>query len=726
MKYDYTEKLYKLFIKGVYDGADLSSVFARERSFGVKKSEVEFALLSLLNSGRIEKKGNSYFLNEKAKKPISEKTFAAEHITGVLRTNERGFGFITVSGDKDYYVASSDLGDALNGDKVEAIAVAGRGTNDSARIIKVLERGKTSLVGVYFTEGALSYVRPDDKNYLCDIFIPDGHKSGAEIGDKVFVTITRFVKMRCPEGKIECVIGKPFLSSTEETAIILEHGLNKDFSESALDEARQIGQKVDDNALIGRLNLEKELIFTIDGDTAKDFDDAVSLEVLPSGNYLLGVHIADVSEYVKQGDAIDIAANERATSVYFPDRVIPMLPFELSDGICSLVEGEIRLTLSVFCEIDASGEVLSSDFKKSFIRSKKRLTYALVDRLFSGDEKVKKELGVIADKLFLMKDLSKLLKIKRRQKGYIDLDIKDSDITIDNGKINVALHTPTAATELIEQFMITANEAVAGHLFYQELPCIYRVHEPPMSEKLQALREFTAALGVKFSPKRDECYPKDIQKLLAGVSGKPCAAVVNKTVLRSLSKAKYSTLNSGHFGLASKCYCHFTSPIRRYPDLNVHRALKDLIDGKIYQKIDLYEDFFASAADISSQKERNAEDAERAVDDLYKAKYLEDRIGEDFKGIISGVTASSVFVCLENGCEVFCPMELLPAGKYEFDRTAISLTSGRFAFTIGKTVGVKIVGVDLGERKVHAAFTDLDNVRRKNRANGVAKKEKRW
>lgn len=708
MKFDYSEKLYKLFLRGVYDGADYAAVWARERTFGVKSRELRSALTELKVQGKIELKCGRYFVNPRLKAEF-EKQEAEKlvKLVGVIRTNERGFGFLTVEGDKDYFISPENLGDALNGDTVEAYPVSGRGTNDSARVLKVLSRGKTALVGVFFREGAYSYVRPDDKGYLSDIFIPDKCVGEAKVGDKVYLSITDFPKRRCPEGKIESVIGRQFTLDTEEKAIILNYGLDKDFTPEASSEAAAIKQEIADNEVIGRLNLENELIFTIDGDTAKDFDDAVSLGRTEDGNYRLGVHIADVSAYVTMDSPLDKCAFERSTSVYFPDRVIPMLPFELSNGIYSLNEGVRRFTLSVFCEIDDGGKILKTDFYKSVIRSKKRLTYRKVDALFDGDETVKDEYKEVAESLFEMRELAQILKKRRSEQGYIDLDVKESDITIDGDKITVQTHKATEATQLIEQFMITANEAVASFLFYQKLPCVYRIHEKPLKEKLEFLREFTAALGIKFILRRDECYPKDFQKLLSMVGDKDCAAVVNKTVLRSLQKAKYSTENLGHFGLASKCYCHFTSPIRRYPDLLVHRALKAALDGSIMELIDLYEDFFQKAAYNSSQKERNAEDAERAVDDLYKAKYLEDHVGEEFRGVISGVKDSGVFVEFENGCEVFCPIETFPAGAYDYDRDSFTLESRRYGFTIGKPVGVAILGVDLSERKAQAVLTDI-------------------
>ncbi|MBO7369370.1 MAG: ribonuclease R [Clostridia bacterium] len=708
-------KIYENFISGLYEGKGFGSILRRERAFGVSAAQLKAALILLEDKGKIYYANGKYY-QKRPNKPVIEEN--PIKLIGKIRTNERGFGFLCVEGDKDYFVAPENLGDCLNGDTVEGVTVRGRGTNDSARVVKVIKRGFTSLVGTYFTEGAFSYVRPDDKGYLCDIFIIYDQTGGAEVGDKVYIEIERFPKNRCPEGKVISIIGKSFLLETEEEALVYKFNLHKDFSPESKAAAASIKKEIADNEVIDRLNLENEIIFTIDGDTAKDFDDAVSLKTNESGNYILGVHIADVSAYVTERSALDNDAFERGTSTYFPDRVIPMLPFELSNGICSLVEGERRLTVSVFCEIDGSGNVLDAQFFKSYIKSKKRLTYREVDRLFEGDKEVEERLSTVKDTLFKMKDLAKILENRRAVEGYINLDVKEADLNITNGSVQIGIHEATAATKLIEQFMITANEAVASFLFYQELPCVYRIHETPSAEKLKILQDFVDALGIKFFFRRDGVRPKDFQKLLSAVEGKPYSSVVNKVVLRSMQKAKYSPQNEGHFGLASKCYCHFTSPIRRYPDLLVHRALKAALDGEIMQKIDLYEDFFVSAAERSSERERNSEEAERAVDDLFKAKYLEDRIGEEAEGVISGVKESGVFVELDNTCEGFVPIELFPRGSYSFEKDKFSLKSSKFDFSIGKKVSVFIDGVDLGERKAQFSFADLGECRIKsNRKN---------
>ncbi len=704
MSSNFREKLFQNFKSGLYDGKPFGVILRREAGFGVSPKDLEKGLSLLIDSKKIFFKEGKYYLAHKDFKVLADKNLEEKTIQGVLRCNEKGFAFITTDDGEDYFVSAQNLGQALHGDTVQAVLVWGRGTNDSARIVKILKRGITTLVGTFFHDNGSSYVRPDEKSYLCDIFIPDRFVFGASDGDKVFVEITEFPNKRCPIGKIVSVIGRQYELGVEENSIIYSLKLNRVFDEKVMQKVRSISQEVGDNEVIGRLNLENEQIFTIDGDTAKDFDDAVSIKKDENGHYHLGVHIADVSNYVSFKGEIDKEAFERGTSVYFPDRVIPMLPFELSNGICSLNEGVRRLTLSVFMEIDQNGEVVDTKFSESFIKSVHRMTYKNVDKILEGDETLSKEYSDILDSIFIMDELREVLENARNDRGYINLSIKEAEIAFEGDKFNIELKKPTRSTRLIEQFMVLANEAVANYLFYQSLPCIYRVHEKISPEKLDTLKKFLYALGVKFITKRDECYPKDIQKLLKSVENSPYFAVINRTVLRSMQKAKYSTENLGHFGLASKCYCHFTSPIRRYPDLCVHRVLKASLNGRIWELIDLYEDFCQIAADNSSKCEKIAEDAERAVDDLYKAKYLQDKIGEVHTGVISGVVSTGFFVELENTCEGFVPLELLPRGRYSYDRDNFTLSSSSRTFKLGQKVKIVIVGVDLTSRRVDFAL----------------------
>ncbi|MBO4573669.1 MAG: ribonuclease R [Clostridia bacterium] len=712
-------KLLSLFKDGTLYGKSFSAVLNYFAKSGVGRNIVSEMTDELVLKGELIKKDGRFYPADMPKGAFPEKPVRFEMKTGAFRCNEKGFGFVTVEGDKDYYIRAENMGQALNGDTVEIRLLGGK-FGDLAEIVKVVERGATKITGTVFSEGGLIYVRPDDKAYFADIFIDTRSKSGAEageeshfktafdaIGKKVLVEITSFPKNRCPEGKISKVIGNRFELETEETSLVLLKGVETEFSEDVLKESSAAAHSVDDRDLEKRRDLRGDIVFTIDGESAKDFDDAVSLKI-EGDKYVLGVHIADVSHYVKENGALDKSAFARGTSVYLPDKVIPMLPFELSNGICSLNQGVDRLTVSVVVTIDKEGNVSDTEIFKSVIKSRYRLTYTLVDKLLEGDEKLGNEYNDIADIIQKMNGLRCLLERRRKKAGYIDLDVKESDIFLENGNILVSAHRSTPATRLIEQFMITANEAVASYLYYQNLPCVYRIHEKPTQEKTEQLKSFLKVLGMNVSWRKDGCHPKDIRKLLKDCEGKDYFAVVNKTVLRSMQKAKYSAINLGHFGLASDCYCHFTSPIRRYPDLLVHRALKRTLDGQITSFIDLYEDFFIKAAENSSKTERVAEDLERAVDDLYKTQFMSDKVGNEYDGIVSSVVSSGFFVELENTCEGFVPIELLPAGTYTFDKENMCLSTYRRTYKVGDRVKICVVSADIASRKVDFCLAKND------------------
>ncbi len=701
-------RIVKKFKSGEYK--DLTFIEIAKKEGLVTDDELKFlrAKLSYLCKDNILylSKGK-YNLSKRELFKDPKKVSDAEIVVGELRTNPRGFGFL-VTEQGDYFIAPENLGYALNGDICECAVLYGKsGKRDAAIVLKVREHTITKLAGVYFTEGAFSYLRPDDSHYLCDIQLTDLGGFRLEKGDKVFVEITDFPKRNCPQGKIIAHLGKSFELKAEENSIIYSCGFYEEFPENARYQATHINQKVGDNQLIDRLNLENELVFTIDGDTARDFDDAVSLSILDNGDYYLGVHIADVSEYVTHKSPLDNSAYMRGTSAYFPDRVIPMLPFELSNGICSLVEGERRLTVSVFAQIDGTGKVVDSKICESYIRSSKRMTYNNVQKIIDGDSWALQEFEKIVPTVLKMNELKNILEQRRAQEGYIDLAVKEGDVYFDGDKIEVTLHKSTDATRLIEQFMILANEIVAEYLFYLSLPAVYRVHEKPDKSKTETFKDFLRVLGVNVQWRRDELYPLDYQRLLKSLQGTPKFAVVNKAMLRSMQKAFYSTENLGHFGLASKCYCHFTSPIRRYPDLLVHRALKASIKGDMGALIDIYADFFKLAAVQSSKRERLADEAERAVNDLYKVKYLEAFIGEEFKGIINGVNQHGLYVELENTCEGFIPLELLPGGAFEYDEKSYSLKTKKHTYKMGDEMEIVIVGCDIAERKAFFAPANL-------------------
>lgn len=633
---------------------------------------------------------------EKLKNPSERKK--AQTVIGVIRANERGFGFL-ITDNGDYYLSQENMGYALHGDRCECAVIDGNGgKRDAAIVLKVLEHTITRLAGVYFTEGAFSYLRPDEQRYLSDILLTDLNGFTPAMGDKIFVEITSFPKKACPQGRIVALLGRQFELAAEENAILYNCGFYEGFPETVKTAASKIEATVADNRLIDRLNLTDKLIFTIDGDDAKDFDDAVSLEFDEVGNYILGVHIADVSEYVTNKSDIDKEAYKRGTSAYFPDKVVPMLPFELSNGICSLSENNLRLTVSVFATIDKEGNVIDRSFHESYIKSAYRLTYDKVQRILDGDKDLLESYKNVAETLNNMLELKNVLEKKRSKDGYIDLSVKEGDVFFDGKQITVGLHKATDATRIIEQFMITANELVAEYLFYSSLPCVYRIHEKPDKEKTAAFKNFLKALGINVTWRRDELFPSDYQRILENLKDTSKFAVVNRAMLRSMKKAVYSSENVGHFGLASKCYCHFTSPIRRYPDLVVHRILKAVLRGEVGSIIDLYGDFLYEVAQKCTQNERRADEAERAIDDLYKVKYLENYIDCEFSGVISGVTQHGLFVELENTCEGFIPIELL-AGNFDYDETTFSLISKKRAYRLGDKIDIVVVGVDIGERK---------------------------
>ena len=488
---------------------------------------------------------------------------------------------------------------------------------------------------------------------------------------------------------------------SEELSIIKSYGYDENFNKNVLGEVSSIEQKVSDNELIGRLNFSDRLIVTIDGEDSRDFDDAVEVWKNEAGNYMLGVHIADVSEYVKRGSALDKEALRRSTSVYFPDRVIPMLPKELSNGICSLNEGVLRLTLSCIMEINQSGDVVDKQIVKSVIKSHKRMTYTEVQGIIDGDEKYLGKYPEITPMILLMRELQLILTKRRDKRGSVDLDVGESHIYLDEkGEIVVEPRKSAEAYKIIEEFMVAANECIAEYAFYLDVPFVYRVHGKPLPEKARAFASFVSNLGFIVKWKPEEVRPGDFAALLDKIEGDPVYPVVNKIMLRCMQKAKYSPENEGHFGLSSKCYCHFTSPIRRYPDLVVHRVVKLIIDGRIGEIIDLYGDFVGEASQKSSENERKADEAERAVDDLYKAYYMRGHIGEEYDAVISGVTQYGIYSELDNTVEGFTGVGDLPRGNYVYDEKTYSLISGKRRFSLGDRVRVGVVGVDEAMKRV--------------------------
>lgn len=620
-------------------------------------------------------------------------------IEGVIQGNERGYGFLMPTNPdlEDFFIPHGDLKGAMHKDLVLAEATYGKGERTTARVLKILQRGMTEIVGTYYSSRNGGFVVSDDKKYSTDVFVPFGKGVKAKTGDKVLCKIMAYPQRKNPEGLIKEVLGRQFSKQAELKSIYRTYGLEDDFPLNVKKYAQSLSQPSKDD-FINRSDFRALNIFTIDGDDSRDFDDAVSISKDKKG-YELGVHIADVSHYVKDGNPIDREALIRGTSVYFPESVIPMLPEELCNDICSLKQGEDRLTLSCIINIDNTGEVYNSRVVKSVINSKSRLTYSKVQKMIEGDSEIINQYNHVYEDLSLMNELADIL-IKRREKeGYIDLDVKESLITVDkDGSINVCPAPRDKAHRIIEEFMILANVCVAKIMTELSIPCLYRIHERPDEEKYRQFLTFLRGLGINQSFV-EELTTRDYQEILDRVKDHTAYNVINRVMLRSMKKAKYSPIAKGHFGLGEKLYCHFTSPIRRYPDLFVHRVLKDYLENGesfVYKK---YQSIAPSVAEKSSNAERNSIEAERTVDDYYKALYVSNFVGEEFDGIISGVTPFGIFVELESGVEGLVKVETLKGRAYKYDENNFLLSNGESKYKLGQGVKVRVAGVNIADRR---------------------------
>ena len=537
---------------------------------------------------------------------------------------------------------------------------------------------KVRLVGTFKNNKSFGFVIPDNKKESKDIFISKKYFSGAKNDDKVVAEITKpEEKGKKPEGKIVEVIGNIDVAGVDMLSIIKQYNLPYEFPKPVLDEAKKIAQEVSENEIKGRRDFRAETIFTIDSEDAKDLDDAVSVEKTKTGTYILKVHIADVSHYVKTSSLIDKEAVIRGTSVYMLDRVIPMLPKKISNGICSLNEGVDRLTISVIMEIDKNGNIISADVTKGVIKVTKRMSYNTVQALLDlkEDDVVLEELKTYMEYIEhfrLMAELAHILENKRKEHGYLDLDIPESKITLSkNGyAIDVGKYEIKFSNTIIEQFMLTANEAIAEKFFWLEAPFIYRVHEAPDEEKVKELNSFLYNFGYKIKVSKENIHPKAFASILEDIKGKDEEKVISNLILRTLKVARYEAENKGHFGIAGKYYCHFTSPIRRYPDLYIHRIISKYLENNYLVSDEFKEEQNEIAlkyAEKSSEREKIAQKAERESIDLKKAEFMQDKIGEVYEGIISGVTQFGIFVELENTVEGLIRFENLGNEYYIYD-----------------------------------------------------------
>ena len=616
-------------------------------------------------------------------------------IRGVLRGNERGFAFLLRDdGGSDMFIPHKSLNGALHSDTVFARNVGGE-RGDEGVVFSVIRRGMTQLSGTYYRDRKCGMVEADERRFCEPVRVVGGLR--AYSGEKVLVRIVNYPEGKDPEGEIVEVLGQSGDLSAEEDAIIRTQNLAEEFPQKVLSEARKVSAQP--IAAQGRRDFRGDLVITIDGEDSRDFDDAVSVS-REGGEFVLSVHIADVSHYVRRGGALDKEAFSRGTSVYFPDRVLPMLPEELSNGVCSLNEGEDRYTLSCIMRVDGKGKVKDSEIVQGIICSKNRMTYTKIAAILDGDGQMCKEYAHLVPLCADMEALARVLMAKRDARGSIDLDVKEAQITCKDGQIEVTEYRRTMAHRIIEEFMILANETVAEFVTGYELPFVYRVHEKPSEEKAAGFKTYLQELGVRVKFHPENVRPGEYGKILASLQDSELYRVVNRVMLRSMSKARYSAENCGHFGLASQCYCHFTSPIRRYPDLVVHRIVKCILDGQAGEAEQSFRNFVNIAANSCSASERRADEAERSVDDLYKCWYMRSHLGEDFEGVVSGVTAFGVFVELANTVEGLIRIENLPEDDYVFVEERYLLRGVKRSYKIGDKCAVKVAACDIGTRRV--------------------------
>ena len=634
-------------------------------------------------------------------------------LQGKFLGNERGFGFVKISEEiPDIFIDKKNKKDAMNGDIVEVKVLKEKhGEHNEGAIINVVERNTKQVVGTFQRSKNFGFVLPDNKELGTDIFISKSNFEKAKNHQKVVVKITKYPRKGMKaEGKITEVLGFIDEAGVDMLSIIKEYNLLNEFPKNVIEEAKNISRE--EIKPDGRKDFREEEIFTIDSEDAKDLDDAVSVYKNDDETYTLKVHIADVSHYVREGSLLNREAIQRGTSVYMLDRVIPMLPTELSNGICSLNEGKDRYALSVIMKIDKNGKVIDSDITKSIIRVTKRMTYTDVAKIIDrSDEKILKKYEKYIEHFDRMKRLAKILKARRIKDGYLSLEIPESKITLDkNGiAIKVEPYKLNFANEIIEQFMLAANEAVAERFFWLNAPFIYRVHEKPDEEKIKELNKYLFNLGYRIKGKFDDIKPKAFAQILEEVKGKDEERVVSHLLLRTLKVARYEAENKGHFGIASKYYCHFTSPIRRYPDLFIHRVISKYLEEN-YNIAESFKEKYEKQAEkyavSSSECEQIATKAERESEDIKKAEYMQDKIGKEYDGIISSITSFGVFVELENTVEGLVRLENIEDDYYIYDDINKQLIGkeNKKTYRLGQKVKIKVIYADKQTRKINFVF----------------------
>ncbi len=622
--------------------------------------------------------------------------------TGVFSGTSRGFGFVKIEGEEDeIFIPERDTKGALNQDVVQiTINEEQTGKRREGVVVGIVERSVEELVGTFQKSKNFGFVVPDSQKFSADIFIPKEHTKGAVNGHKVLVRIINYGNERkSPEGRIVEILGHINDPGVDVRSVVLEKGIPTEFPEEVMRQVENIPDEVDSKEIGGRLDLRDLQTVTIDGEDAKDLDDAITLS--KSGNiYKLGVHIADVSHYVREGSPLDKEALKRGTSVYLVDRVIPMIPHKLSNGICSLNAGVDRLALSCIMDIDEKGNVIGHRIAETVINVSRRMSYTSVKKILEDkDEAEIKEYEELVPMFEQMQELADILREKRRKRGSIDFDFPESEITLDESgrPIEVKAYERNKATKIIEDFMLIANETVAEDFFWQDLPFVYRTHENPDAEKIQKLSVFINNFGYTMHIGQYEIHPKELQKLIKKIEGTPEESLISRLTLRSMKQAKYTTSCDGHFGLSTKYYTHFTSPIRRYPDLQIHRIIKENLRGGLKERrIAHYDSILPEVANQTSKTERRADEAEREVQKLKKVEYMSQFIGQTFDGVISGVTSWGMYVELPNTCEGMIRLADLQDDYYIFDEAHYALIGEhtKHTYKLGQPIHVVVTGTD--------------------------------
>jgi ribonuclease R len=648
-------------------------------------------------------------------------------IRGRLTGHAKGFAFVTPDerGMDDIFIPPNETNNAMHGDTVLVrIASESSGERREGTVIRILERGTLQIVGTYVESKNFGFVIPDDKKFAGDIFIPKEASKGAVEGHKVVVKLTTYPEGRkSAEGEVVEVLGHKNDPGVDILSVIHRYGLPMAFPDEVLQQANDTPDTIDESELANRRDLRNETIVTIDGADAKDLDDAVTVTKLENGNYKLGVHIADVSYYVKEGSPIDREAEERATSIYLVDRVIPMIPHRLSNGICSLNPKVDRLTLSCNMEISPDGHVVDHEIFQSVIKTTERMTYYDVNQiLVDKDEETRSRYESLVPMFELMEELAEILRKKRMDRGAIDFDFKESKVLVDEDSkpTDVVIRERSVAERLIEEFMLAANETVAEHFHWMDVPFIYRIHEDPKEDKLRRFFEFITNFGYIVRGTANSVHPRALQEIIEEVQGKPEEMVVSTVMLRSMQQAKYYPESLGHFGLSTEFYTHFTSPIRRYPDTIVHRLIRTyLIEGKLDEATrEKWNAQLPEIADHSSKMERRAVEAERETDELKKAEYMEDKIGEEYDGIISSVTNFGMFVELPNTIEGLVHVSYMTDDYYRYDERQFAMIGERTGnvFRIGDEITVRVVKVNKEERAIDFEVVGMKGTRRRERS----------